>query len=98
MTAQRREHLVYNNKEYYLTTEPLHLYLKDNNISFKCCTTNCWRGYVGYWSIEKNKLYLTDLKAYIENFQEVGLDYLFPDKRKYLQNGFLGKYVFLMAK
>lgn len=23
MTAQRREHLVYNNKEYYLTTEPL---------------------------------------------------------------------------
>ena len=50
MTAQRREHLVYNNKEYYLTTEPLHLYLKDNNISFRCCTTNCWRG-GGMWAI-----------------------------------------------
>ena len=91
MTAQRREHLVYNNKEYYLTTEPLHLYLKDNNISVKCCTTNCWRGYVGYWSIEKNKLYLTDLKAYIENFQEVGLDYLFPDKKKVFAEWFSGE-------
>ena len=48
MTAQRREHLVYNNKEYYLTTEPLHLYLKDNNISFRCCQPTAGGG---MWAI-----------------------------------------------
>lgn len=75
MTAQRREHLIYDNKEYYLATEPLYPYLKDNNISFTTPSTNCWRGYIGYWIIENNKLYLTKLEAYIKNYQKVGLDY-----------------------
>lgn len=91
MTAQCREYLVYNNKEYSLATEPLYSYLVDKKISFTSPSTACWRGYVGYWLIENGKLYLTDLEAYIGDYQKVGIDYLFPDEKKVLAEWFSGK-------
>ena len=39
MTAQCREHLVYNNEEYSLATEPLYSYLVDKKISFTSPST-----------------------------------------------------------
>lgn len=91
MTAQCREHLVYNNEEYYLATEPLHPYLVNMKVSFTSPSTACWRGYIGYWLIEDNKLYLTDLKAYIDYNKNVGLDYLFPAKKKVLAEWYSGE-------
>lgn len=64
MTAQCRERLIYNGEEYYLATEPLASYLIKHDIRFIAPHTACWRGYIGSWLIEDNKLYLVDLNAY----------------------------------
>ena len=93
MTAQCRERLIYNGEEYYLATEPLASYLIKYDIRFIAPHTACWRGYIGSWLIEDNKLYLVDLKANIsENNKkygadkEVGLDFLFPGQTKVFAN------------
>ena len=56
MTAQCRERLIYNGEEYYLATEPLAPYLVSHKIRFTAPHTACWRGYIGSWLIEDNKL------------------------------------------
>lgn len=91
MTAQHRESLVYNGEEYYLATEPLHQYLVNKDISFVSYSTACWRGYIGYWLIEENRLYLTDLEAHIAYNEDVGLDYLFPEQKKVLAEWYSGE-------
>lgn len=105
MTAQCRERLIYNGEEYYLATEPLASYLIKYDIRFIAPHTACWRGYIGSWLIEDNKLYLVDLKANISEGnkkfgadKEVGLDFYFPDKQKSLRIGTQKLYVFHMAK
>ena len=82
MTAQCRERLIYNGEEYYLATEPLAPYLVSHKIRFTAPHTACWRGYIGSWLIEDNKLYLVDLEANISDGdrkfgedKEVGLVY-----------------------
>lgn len=89
MTAQCRERLIYSGEEYYLATEPLAPYLVSHKIRFAAPHTACWRGYIGSWLIEDNKLYLVDLEANISEGdrkfgegKEVGLDYLFPGQTK----------------
>ena len=89
MTAQCRERLIYSGEEYYLATEPLAPYLVSHKIIFTAPRTACWRGYIGSWLIEDNKLYLVDLEANISEGdrkfgkgKEVGLDYLFPGQTK----------------
>ena len=91
MTAQVREHLRYKEKGYYLATEPLYPYLKTKGISFVADRTSCWRGYVGDWLIEDNKLYLVELHAYIRNYEQIGLDYLFPGQTKVFADWFSGE-------
>lgn len=100
MTAQAREKLIYNGQEYHLATEPLRPYLEKNKIEFESPSTACWRGYYGSWSIEDNKLYLTELTAYakiesnerrIFNGVEVGLEYLFPNQDKVFAEWFSGE-------
>lgn len=91
MTAQRRERLIYNNKEYYIATEPLFPYLKSENIKFAFYSTACWRGYIGKWLIENSKLYLTELKANTNKQEESGLDYLFPGETKVFAGWFSGE-------
>lgn len=93
MTAQCRERLIYNGEEYYLATEPLASYLIKHDIRFIAPHTACWRGYIGSWLIEDNKLYLVDLKANISEGnkkfgadKEVGLDFLFPGQTKVFAN------------
>ena len=102
MTAQICEKLIYKGDEYKLTVEPLYPYLENKGIKFISPSTACWRGYVASWLIEDDKLYLTDLKAYLlkEGFgndyvcksdcKEVGLDYLFPNQEKVFADWFSG--------
>ena len=63
MTAQHREELVYNDQVYYLETEPLKPYLDKNKIKFTPNCSACWRGYIGKWIVENNKLYIVSLDA-----------------------------------
>lgn len=98
MTAQIREKLIYNEEEYYMATEPLQPYLEEKKIVFDYLSTACWRGYVGEWIVEDNKLYLTNLEANIvrenqdssEEYETVGLEYLFPNEEKVFAKWFTG--------
>ena len=79
MTAQAGERLLYKGEETWMAAEPLNQYLQNrNDIKFVSPSTACWRGYYGQWEIKDRKLYLIELKAYLEGYREVGLDCLFP--------------------
>lgn len=98
MTSQRRDRLIYKGEEYGIATEPLQPYLLKHNVKFISSDTSCWRGYVGSWMVEDNKLYLIDLEANIctdrkisfRTYTKVGLDYLFHDQEKVFANWFSG--------
>lgn len=92
MTAQAGERLIFKGEETWMAAEPLNQYLQNrNDIKFISPSTACWRGYYGQWEIKDNKLYLIELKAYLEEYREVGLDYLFPRQDKVFANWFSGK-------
>ena len=105
MTAQHREKLRYNGEIYHLAVEPLYPYLEKKKIRFVPDSTACWRGYYGWWSIEDDKLYLTNLIAYVPrqtdeqtdprkalfSKEKVGLEYLFPNEDKVFAKWFSGK-------
>jgi len=91
MTAQSREKLLYEGVEYGMATEPLGQYLiTRDDIKFVFTCTNCWRGYYGKWEIINDELFLVNLKAHINDYQEVGLEYLFPEKEKVFAKWFTG--------
>ncbi len=92
MTAQIGEKLIYNGEETWMASEPLNQYLQSRtDIKFVSPSTACWRGYFGQWEIKDNNLYLTGLKAYIEDYKEVDLNYLFPGQNIIFANWFNGK-------
>ena len=95
MTAQVKEKLYSDGKEYGMATEPLKPYLEklDNKPKFSLLNTGCWRGYVGKWEVLNNHLYIIDLFSQIEisnEIVEVGLGYLFPEQEKVFANWFSG--------
>ena len=92
MTAQAGERLIFKGEETWMAAEPLNQYLQNrNDIKFISPSTACWRGYYGQWEIKDRKLYLIELKAYLEGYREVGLDYLFPGHNTAFANWFSGK-------
>ncbi len=92
MTAQAGERLFYKGEETWMAAEPLYQYLQNrNDIKFVSPSTACWRGYYGQWEIKDRKLYLIELKAYLEGYREVGLDCLFPGQNTAFANWFSGK-------
>lgn len=92
MTAQAGERLFYKGEETWMAAEPLNQYLqKRNDIKFISPSTACWRGYFGQWEIKDNKLYLIGLKAYLEGYREVDLNYLFPRQKQVIADWFSGK-------
>ncbi len=109
MTRQIAEKLTYNGKEYELHTEPLRAYFYEHPIESTNDTyivsTNCWRGYVGYWAIEDDKLYLVELDC-LELSRRNALDALFPGQQKVFAEWFSGtirttldeKYMYLEFK
>ncbi len=83
MTAQFSEHLIYQGKELTLCTQPLGPFLKfsGSTLKFEATCTALWRGYVGTWAIENDRLYLVKLSGSVVadgQEQEVGLEALFP--------------------
>lgn len=92
MTAQAGERLIFKGEETWMAAEPLNQYLQNrDDIKFVSPSTACWRGYYGQWEIKDNKLYLIELKAYLEGYREVGLDYLFPRQNTVFASWFSGK-------
>ena len=93
MTVQIAEKLIYDGQTYELHTEPLRSYLYKHPIERISDTyivsTNCWRGYVGHWSIEDDKLYLVELDC-LEFPHRNALDKLFPGQKKVFAEWFSG--------
>lgn len=94
MTAQAADKLYYKTEVYYLATEPLATYLAKfkidiNKISNKG-STGCWRGYIGSWIIEDDKLYLIGLcDAWGGN--DISIETLFPGEKKIFAEWFSGE-------
>lgn len=87
MTAQLSDTLYYRNNAHSMCNEPLSKYLDDHSIKFVMPSTALNRGYRARWLLLENKLYLIDLKAHLDHDNHVGLGYLFPQQKKYLQIG-----------
>jgi hypothetical protein len=83
MTAQASDSIFYLGDGYPLFSEPLESYFDETHPRppFQAPHTACWRGYIASWEIVENKLYLTELQAWLEN-KEVGLTAVFPRKKK----------------
>ena len=84
MTAQFSEHLLYQGQELTLCAEPLGplLQFSGTTLKFEATCTALWRGYVGTWSIDNDRLYLAKLSGNVVTDgqeHEVGLEALFPD-------------------
>jgi len=92
MTAQTGEVLLYKGKKRCMASEPLNDYLENcANIEFVSPNTACWRGYSGEWKIAYKKLYFTHLDAYIEGYEVVDLNYLFPGQKNVFAHWFTGE-------
>ena len=83
MTAQAAERLLHKGQDMTLCCNPLEPYLNSgaNPLRFQAPGTSLWRGYVGTWAIENQRLYLVSLRGYVGNMdevKEVGLEALFP--------------------
>ena len=83
MTAQVSEKLLFEGEELSLCNEPLELFIEKNpmTVPFMAPHTALWRGYVGTWAIEAERLYLKSIVATIESekgFEDVGMERVFP--------------------
>jgi len=61
MTAQFRDKLKYNGKQYSLATEPLRPYLQAMDIEYPSTSTANYRGYIASWEVKDDKLFLVNL-------------------------------------
>ena len=92
MTSQARDILSYNGEKTTIATEPLKPYLENrSDISFIFKSTALVRGYIGTWKIKNKKLYLVSLLGFIENNENVDLNYLFPNKKEVFADWFSGQ-------
>jgi hypothetical protein len=86
MTAQFSERLILRGETLALCENPLHHYLESSASTFKFMSTStaCWRGYIGTWAIENDRLYLVRLSGSARtsaggDVKDVTLADLFPD-------------------
>lgn len=74
-TAQYPDKIIYNGTEYNLNSNPLEPYFDKNPENRPTMiSTALWRGYVGYFEIIENELYLTDMKIPINHTDDDGND------------------------
>ncbi len=61
-------------------TEPLRDYIPLLNLPhpFIAPASYCWRGYIASWAVDNKKLFLVGFKGWILDYQQVGMDYIFP--------------------
>jgi hypothetical protein len=95
MTAQVSEKLFYEGKSIFLFSEPLALYLMQNQIRFTSPHTANWRGYVGTWEIIETegveRLYLVGIEAHKDYETILTLPDLFPGFDKVFAHWFTGE-------
>lgn len=96
MTAQFREILHYDGKIFPLSTEPLKPLLDllgdDEKPVFVSDCSACWRGYVGTWEIDNDRLFLINLEGRSDNdVEEVLMDSIFPNQKKVFAGWFTGE-------
>jgi hypothetical protein len=65
MTAQFSERLIYRRENLSLCENPLKHFLESSASTFEFVFTStaCWRGYIGTWAIENDRLYLVSLSG-----------------------------------
>ena len=91
MTIQAADILTYNGKKTTLGTEPLKPYLETrSDVGFIFKSTALVRGYIGRWEIKNNKLFLVSLLGFIENNEQVDLNYLFPNQTEVFASWYSG--------
>jgi hypothetical protein len=84
MTAQATEILLFEGEELSLCNEPLGPFIENNKMDFQFSAphTALWRGYIGTWAIEHDRLYLKSLEGTIlsekSGLEDVGLERIFP--------------------
>lgn len=87
MTAQFSESLKYKNEVYGMCSEPLTIYIAQNNLAFRSESTANWRGYVGDWEIMGDdhigyRLYMIGISANDLDGKKLKLKDLFPETPK----------------
>lgn len=80
MTLQSANRLIYQVNTYYIYADPSRDYLKQSSLPYTLVAPNtvCWRGYFASYTVQGNKLFLTEWKEHIRDFIKVGEVYLFP--------------------
>ena len=93
MTTQVLEQITYNGTIFPTISEPLRSYLESNDIQLPSQSSACWRGYIGHWLIEEDRLYLIKVASYRRNPKKIApsLHYLFPNQNKVFAEWFCGK-------
>lgn len=90
MTVQAQESLEYRDEKYSLIGAPLNLFLEQNKqIKFEDYSTAHWRGYQGYWLLQEDKLYLTNIESANYKMQD-----LFKTDKPVLADWFSGQLEF----
>jgi hypothetical protein len=81
MTAQISEIVTYQDRQYTLLCTPLASYLNlpGKGKPFRVESTALWRGYVGKWHVEDNRLYLVAIQGTFQDGSRASLAGLFPD-------------------
>lgn len=81
MTAQISEKLLFEGQQLALCELPLSVYFalggKAPDFDYNC--TALWRGYVGSWLIEHDRLYLVELNGPLKEGTQATLRTVFPD-------------------
>jgi hypothetical protein len=91
MSAQVKEQLLYQQEVLNMTSEPLRPYLATRpDIRFIAPNIGCWRGYVGYWEMRDDQLWLVQLRAWLPGFVQAGLDHLFPGQEAVFAHWYIG--------
>ena len=92
MTIQAADILSFNGKKTTIASEPLKPYLETReDVSFIYKTTALVRGYIGTWEIKNKKLFLVSLVGFIENNEQVDLNYLFPNHTEVFAGWYTGE-------
>jgi hypothetical protein len=93
MTTQTKDILIYNKEELQMSTEPLETYLQAAKLPHElvAINSNCWKGYTSKWAIDNKKLFLIEWQGYILDYQEVGMNYLFPGEEIVFAKWFTGQ-------
>ena len=91
-TIQVKEQILYNGERRIMISQPLEYYFDENHprpeelslheIHVKRFDTSCWRGYVGYWKIEDDFLYLERLLyCGYKDQEEIPLSLIFTEDK-----------------